>query len=259
MTLATDLQQTLTAFARRKFATIPVRLAIHAPDCWNMEITLTLPEQETFRIRNLRDGDAAALHTFAGQLGAVARDLFCPYPWDDEQQLNAAFQAAITQAVRRIDASYLLEHNGTAIGHFFLWKAGGNPRAQAHGVEVCELGIAIADAFQGRGFGGLAMNILQAAAKSVNADAIELTTALFNENGWNTYLRAGFEYVGILRIPLGVDITAAEAGQASAERFRDERQMVYIINHEKRDTILAYLALMREAGEAMASPSSLSR
>jgi len=105
--------------------------------------------------------------------------------------------------------------------------------------------VAIADTYHGKGFGGLAVRILQAVAHSLNADGVELTTVKTNEAGWNTYLHAGFEYVGILRIPLEVDVTAATSGTVQATRLRDERQMVYIINQQKRDDILRYLKLKR--------------
>ena len=51
------------------------------------------------------------------------------------------------------------------MGHFFLWKAGGNPVSQAAGVEVPELGVAIADRYHHRGLGGLSVRLLLAVAR----------------------------------------------------------------------------------------------
>jgi len=245
MNLEAQLQQTITDFSRRKAGGGITEIAIHVPDCWALDLSFNIPGQGTYRIRSLRQDDLESLLRFGTQLGAVSKDFFCPYPWQDEARLRDAFSFAIQQALMRRTASYLLEHADLPIGHFFLWAAGGNAHSREHGIELPELGVAIADAYQGRGFGGLAVNILQAMARSLQADGVELTTALTNESGWNTYLHAGFKYVGILRIPLQVDVTAATAGVVATEQFRDERQMVYIINAEKREAILRYLAMKR--------------
>lgn len=213
-----------------------------------MELTITLAREGVFSVRNLHEGDVEVLLAFGRQLGPVAKDLFCPYPWGDDARLRASFESAIAHAVARDAASYLLEHDGRPIGHFFLWGAGGNSHSRAHGVEIPELGVALADAYQGRGLGGLAVRLLQAMARSLGADGIELTTALSNESGWQTYLHAGFEYTGIQRNALEVDTTAVAV---STERYRDERQMIYIINPRKREAILHYLARKRGEGGAV--------
>ncbi len=246
MNLHGHLKTLIEDFARRKPFTL-TRLAIIAPDCWNVRIDFAVEGLGDLCIRNLAAGDVAAMRELGRGLGSRAKELFAPYPWNEADKLDPAFASAIGQSTARVDASYLLEHDGCAIGHFFLWKAGGNPQTQAAGLQIPELGVAIVDAWQGRGLGGLAVRMLQAVAQDLHADAIELTTATFNDAGWGTYQRAGFEYVGILRIALGVDVTAAEAGQVQASAFRDERQMVYCLNAATRPAVLAYLA--RKRGE----------
>ncbi len=249
MPLDEEFRSIITEYIRRKAANQPANILIHAPTCWEIDLSFSVAGAGVFRVRNLREGDLDALLAFGRGLGAVSKEFFCPYPWGDEQRLCASFLEAIANSVQRTTASYLMEHDdGYPIGHFFLWGAGGNTHSREHGMELPELGIAFADAYHGRGFGSLAVKLLQAAADSLGADGIELTTAMNNEPGWNTYLNAGFEYVGILRIPLGVDVLAATAGAVAAERFRDERQMVYIINTEKREAILRYLAMKRGEG-----------
>jgi ribosomal protein S18 acetylase RimI-like enzyme len=242
-----QLKEVVEDFVRRKDAGPVHRLEISAPDCWRMSIRLDLGERESLEVANLRDGDLPALHQFAMLLGERGKDLFCPYPWTDSRALDPAFLSAIRQSVARVDASFLLRRGGDAIGHFFLWKAGGNPHSLAHGLQVPELGVAIAEPFQRRGMGGLCVRILQAAARSLGADGIELTTAMTNDSGWSTYRGAGFEYVGQIRTPLDVDVTAALAGQVTASRFREERQMLYVIRPDTREALLRYLQLKREA------------
>lgn len=246
MNLHDQLKAVLEDFGRRK--SLKLRgVTIAAGDCWNLRIDCTVDGLGDLCIRNLAAGDGAAMHEFARGLGEQGKILFGPYPWSQPDKLDAAFAAAIVQSTARVDASYLLEHGGGAIGHFFLWKAGGNPQTQAAGLQIPELGVAIVDAWQGRGLGGLAVRVLQAVAHDLGADAIELTTATFNDAGWATYQAVGFEPIGILRIPLGVDVTAAEAGEVTAAAFRDERHMVYCIHAAARPAVLAYLA--RKRGE----------
>ena len=75
---------------------------------------------------------------------------------------------------------------------------------------VPELGIGIADAYHGRGLGGLAVRLLQVVGRELGVDAIELTTHPENIAGYHTYLGAGFEQVGMLRI--------ARTGQPGRDR-----------------------------------------
>ncbi len=256
MPLQARIEQLIRDFATRRTAAAPTALSVQAPSCWAVDVAFTLAGCGDFRLRNLREGDVPALLAFGRQLGPAALDFFAPYPWHAENELPKAFAATIASAVNRVDASYLLECDGKPIGHFFLWKAGGNPHARAHGVEVPELGVAVADAVQGKGFGGLAMRFLLAVAHDLHADGVELTTAQTNESGWQTYLHTGFEYTGLICNPLDVDVAAFVNGEVVATRFRDERQMIYIINTEKRTAILRYLEVKRQEAEAMRTPGA---
>ena len=108
-----------------------------------------------------------------------------------------------------------------------------------------ELGIGIADAYHGRGLGGLAVRLLQAVGRDLDVDAIELTTHPENVAGYRTYLGAGFEQVGMLRIHAPASPDATDAANAR----RDERHMVYVINAAKRMAVLEHLA--RQRAEAL--------
>ena len=171
-----------------------------------------------------------AIHEFGSQLGPRSKWLFCPYAWADSTLLDEQFARAIQRATDRIDASYLLTEQAKTIGHFWL-AAVGSRRGQAADARrpeprVPELGIGIADAYHGRGLGGLAVRLLQAVGRDLGVDAIELTTHPENIAGYRTYLGAGFEQVGMLRIAAPASPDATDA----ADMRRDERHMVYVIN-----------------------------
>lgn len=255
MSLATQLHDQLCNYATRNAGQTPAVLAVTALDAWQLRAECS-HDHGSYLLRNLVESDVPALQSFAAALGPRSRYFFGPYPWDTPEKLDDAFQAAIAQALGRIDASYLLFDGQQPIGHFFLWKAMGNPLAAPYGIRVPELGIALVDAVQGRGLGGLIMRLLEAVAISLEVDAIELTTAQDNENGYRTYSRAGYIELGLLRIPLNVDVTAAEAGEVCATTFRDERHMVRILNPDRETDVLCYLAAKRAAATPSVVDSS---
>ena len=51
--------------------------------------------------------------------------------------------------------------------------------------------------------------------------------------------------------PLEVDVTAATAGDIQASKYRDEWQMVYVVNEQKTEAIENYLDLKRAAADKM--------
>lgn len=244
--LTIALNAILGEFVRRQAPSKPATFEIIAVNCWALSIACDITSFPGLCIRSLKDGDEPLLQIFGTQLGPVSKDLFSPYPWHDPSALSGAFQKAVQNAKDHVDAAYLIESaRHGVIGHFFLWKAGGNPHSHPFQIEVPELGVAIADRFQGKGLGRLSVRILQAVARELGLDAIELTTAFDNEAGWKAYRGCGFEYTGNINTPLGVDVTAALAGEVRASAYRSERQMVYVINEEKRDRVLNYLAEKR--------------
>ena len=251
ITLTAALKGIMGEFGRRRGHDEPSNLVIAADNFWNLKIACDLTGLPGLSIRNLQDGDAPRLQEFGAKLSAASKDLFCPYPWNDPEALPGAFQKAIQNSIARIDASYLIESaRHGVIGHFFLWKAGGNPHSREYQVEVPELGVAITDDFHGKGLGWLSVRILQAVATDLHADAIELTTAFANDAGWKTYQRCGFQHIGDINIPLGVDVTDALTDGVTASSYRVERQMVYMISEEKRERVLNYLETKRKTTPA---------
>ena len=160
--------------------------------------------------------------------------------------MDGALDHAVEQLVKRVDVAYIIERKGVPVAHYFLWKAGGNEYSAKYGLQIPELGIAVADKYHGRGLGGLIVAILLTFAEQLGSDAVELTTCKDNESGWQTYLRSGFEHIGFIWNPLEVDVTAALAGEVKATLFEQERQMIAIINRSKKQAIEQYLAIERE-------------
>lgn len=212
-----------------------------------MQTQFLAKDGEVFQVRSLQQGDDQVLKQFAENLSSTSQELFCPYPWNNPTELSPALAKAVEDSLAQIDAAFvMLNSQAQPVGHFFLWKIGGNSLSQKFQIEVPELGIAIADVYQGKGLGTQAVQFLQNLARGLNKDAIELTTAMGNEGGFNTYQKAGFEYVGNILNPLEVNVTDQVEGKIAASKFRQERQMVYIINEAKRQEILNYLKYKRE-------------
>jgi len=242
-------------YAERKTGAAPDVLAVRATDPWDVHIAFSLPGSGLFEIRNVCADDLETFLAFSDGLSPASRESFRPYPWDSKDQLFPALHTAIRQAVTGVDACYLMLHEALPVGEFFLWKAGGNPDSRVYGLEVPELGIGFADSYHGRGLGGLCMRLLTIVAEHLKADGIELTTAMDNEAGFRTYLSAGYEYVGEIANPLEADVTAVLGDQASAARWRLERQMIRVINPSRRAALLGYLAEKRRLSSALAAKS----
>jgi GNAT superfamily N-acetyltransferase len=212
---------------------------------WNLNISFKVGDFDLM-IRNLEKGDENNLRKFGKSLSDSSKNLFCPYPWENDSNLGNAFAEAIDNSVRKVDASYLVFDGKNPVSHFFLWKAGGNDYSLRHGVEVPELGVAVSDKFQGSGIGSLVVNILKEVGSYLKRDGIELTTSEDNKGGWNLYRKSGFIYTGNILNPLEVDVTGAVEEGKNVERVREERQMMYLIDSSKKVQILEYLKSKRK-------------
>ena len=247
-----DVVTAMRKFAAHKCSGGLGRLAVVAPQVWDIRIEFTTPELGVFIIRNVTPADANALQQFGELLSERSKEMFSPYPWNNPALLPDAIQNAIDKGVGHVDAHYMIfTADGQPAGDFFLWKAGGNPHSAEHCVFVPELGVAITDAHQGKGLGGLSMQLLQAVAQQLGADAIELTTAQNNEAGYHLYTKNGYKQVGLIKNPVGVDVTEAMLGNIVAASFTMERQMVLPLKPAKRQAVLDYLADKRKQAEML--------
>ena len=247
----------LLDYSRRKTGAAPESVALRAADPWDVHIAFRLPGSGPFEVRSIHEDDLETFRVFSSRLSAASKTSFCPYPWENEDRLIPALRTAISQAVGRVDVCYFMLHEAHPAGEFFLWKAGGNPDSRTHGLEIPELGVGFIDAYHGRGLGGFSVRFLTIVAEHLKADAIELTTTVDNTSGFHTYLSAGYEYVGEIANPLEADVTAILGEQASAARWRVERQMIHVLNQSRRADVLAYLAEKRASSRALAAKSGL--
>ena len=235
--------------------------ATNFDDAWHMDVTLSVPAVITVHdhvdrqttvaqvplpptfctVRALTAGDEDALHAFAfSGLSEESRRLFAPYDWAaSTTSLMAEFSQSIANSVSRRDLHLVALSNGKICCHAFLWAA--------H-EEVPELGIAVADAFHGRGLGQQMLALLERVCIAEGKPAIELTTMQDNERAHMAYRKAGYEDLGIIRNPLGVDVAAAFAGDVVATSFSDEFHMVRILDEQARSAMLARRPAVRVEG-----------
>lgn len=214
-------------------------------NAWNFYLEI-YSKDENYFIKNLRKTDLPSLFKFKNLLSSKSRELFCPYPWEDDKRLKKALASAVENVEKEIDASFVIKKDEDIIGHFFLWKLRDNQDSKKSNLQISEIGLAIADQYQKRGLGSLAIKILQEIAKKYKNDAVELTTDSKNKGGWQTYINNGFEYTNIIINPLEVDVTNVAKSKIKPKKFRKEKQMVYIINKSKREIILKYLQEKRK-------------
>lgn len=221
---------------------------------WSFSFVLTPSAKdlgESCALRPLQAGDEASMVRFGREgLSSESRAFFAPYPWDSAE-LEGEFTKSITNQSHHRDLHYIA-HNDKAevVAHVFLWSACD---------EIPELGIAVADAWQGRHLGSVLLRIMEAVARGLGRSAIELTTMPANEKAFHAYRNAGYELLGLIRNPLEVDVTAAFAGEVVATKFCDERHMVLILDETKRESILRAMAAKRKkASDIFGDPEAVS-
>ena len=205
---------------------------------WEQETEVLLaPDDEPCVVRPLSADIVPALRDFGLHgLSAGSRALFECYRWTAptlEDELKAA--AAASAARRDLHIVAMLEDE--VIGYAFLWSMAD---------DVPELGLAVADAHHRRGLGRALLKLLCEAARAEGRWAVELTTMPHNAPAQAAYEQQGFERLGMIRNPLGVDVTAAFRGEATPTGVSDEVQMVYIVEPERREEVLRRLATKRE-------------
>ena len=213
--------------------------APRADSPWELELSVRLAGQD-HDVRPLCDGDEEALKEFGNSLSAWSKEMFCPYPWDDEKTLASALHGAIRDHLSRRNAAYLVRSGSRPAGFFFLWNLNRN---QA-GLHIPELGEGVADSYQGQGIGSFMLDMLTALANVTGKDAVELTTDLRNTRARSLYESRGYELLGVIRNPLEVDQTRPARELEQAPRVREEHHMARVFRN--RDPVLAYLKSKRE-------------
>ncbi|KAH3744070.1 hypothetical protein Pelo_14537 [Pelomyxa schiedti] len=218
--------------------------------------------QWEFVIRPLQEGDQSQLSRLAAQLSDATRVLFMPYKWTDPAH---SYDVAVCNCTSGRDAMFLMfarpvsdsgssspavesvqnpgETDGIPIAHFGVQKIApeapldpDNPANRE--VVVPDFLLCVVDAWHGHGIGSFAVDFVSHVCRHIlGCHGIELTTALFNDHAAHIYSKQGFEDVGTMRIPLGVDVTNP-AELARAVCFRVERHMVKILDPSSREIVL---------------------
>jgi len=194
-------------------------------------------------VRAIAEGDELMLCEFGRRgLSDESRKTFAPYTFDSDG-LTAEYTASIANSIRRRDLHVLATDfdpscldGERVVAHAFLWAVSD---------EIPELGLAVADAWQGRGIGRAMLSLLERAARVLGKPAIELTTMQGNQRARAAYLAAGYKDLGLIRTSLGCDATAAFEGKATPTGFAVEHHMALLLDEAASDRVLATLAAKR--------------
>ena len=207
---------------------------------WKAECEIHTPVGN-FYVHLLRDGDENLLLKFTDMIGSESRVLFSPYHWGANSQVSE-YRSAVAKTEKGEDASFVvLNSSNFPIAHLVLWGISRQYTYNNDILRIPTLGICVADQYQNKGIGKICMEFLQDVAKDLLADAIELTTVPQNERAIKLYLSCGFQDIGTLRIPLGVDPSTTDALALVRATWREECHMVYVINSNKEQHIKNYL------------------
>ena len=174
-------------------------------------------------LRGLRRSDLHGLRVFGLHgLSKMSRSLFAPFPWDSPEELDGALSSTIENHLEQRDWHVVLVagDGSTIVGEVFLWSVQ---------EAIPELGIAVADEYHRTGLGHFLLHVASAVATALGAQAIELTTVPGNGRARRLYETCGWESLGMIRNPIGVDVTAAFAGEVVAKEFCDEVHMVKML------------------------------
>lgn len=203
---------------------------------WSKEIEM-LPELGC-RLRAVTTGDEEALTVFALKgLSERSRVFFAPYDWSaGARSLSEEYGESIDNSLSGRDLHLVaLDGDGSIVAHGFLWSMGSS--------DVPELALAVADAWHGRGLGRMLLARLERACRDEGKSAIELTTMQDNARALKTYEAAGYERLGLILNPLGVDVTAAFAGEpCTPTGVTVEHHLVRVLDEACREGVMAAMA-----------------
>ena len=164
------------------------------PEVEGDPVTQCLANPSLFRPQGKKEIDYST-EQFAKSFLGVA---ICLHPDEETKQAGGSatsFTTSSTAATDSHSSCRKTSKTGTIIGTMCLgW--GGIPAATAHHRNA-QLGIVLADAYQGRGYGREAINwMLDWAFRHGGLHTVSLVTYSFNERGVHVYSDIGFQLEG---------------------------------------------------------------
>ena len=157
-------------------------------------------------IRRLTEADVSALVAFYNGLSAPSKRTFAPLgPITTLERCAAIARDNVVDAGHDLVAAY----EGRLIGWTFIWAlAGAEP----------VFGLAVADAYHGRGLGKALISRMMQVARARQLPKVVLTVVQDNEVAWRLYASQGFvrygEFVGDDGLPyyrMAADLVQAAA------------------------------------------------
>ena len=203
---------------------------------------LVEPGAQRCMVRPLTEADVPALREFGVRgLSESSRALFAPYDWAGSS-LSAQLEQAARHSLEQRDLHLVALIGDEIVAYGFLWSMAD---------EVPELGLAVVDAYQRKGLGRALLLLLCQIARAESRWGVELTTMQQNVAALGMYENAGFERLGVIRNPLGCDVTAAFKGEVTPASFADEFHLVRVLSPTRRAEVLSRLEAKRLRASAL--------
>lgn len=195
----------------------------------------------TLKVLLMKNGDEDLLLKFSIIISEETRRLFAPYHWGTKEQISE-FRLAINKTENKEDVSFIvLNSSNIPAALLYLWSVSREYISNNKRLRIPTLGICVADEYQGRGIGKASMEFLKKVASSLKVDSIELTTVVDNTHAIKLYLECGFNDIGLLNIPIGIDPSTTNESEIENAEWRKERHMVYVINQDLKEEVMNYL------------------
>ena len=170
-------------------------------------------ENDAVSIQRLAPGDAEALLAFYRGLSKASVRLFRPF---GRTTTLGQCEAVVrdNEPDRDVKFDLVALRGGTIVGWSFLWKLD---------CDLPSFGLAVADAYQGRGLGSRLTDAVLDAARARGIGKVELTVVQDNATAVAMYERRGFvkqrEFVGDDGLPYyGMEVTLGPTQRSGAWR-----------------------------------------
>jgi RimJ/RimL family protein N-acetyltransferase len=178
-------------------------LKVEGQNLWNLNIHLRWRDVGNLEITSFRVSDIWALqYWWLHSLSHDNRRYHPLFPCDERVGMYIAnhFKAHANHKDITFNA-WLIKEEGVGfaneiIGHFYLWRCFS---------DKPNLGLGVADTYQGKKLGTLFTLIIIYVTKLLNKKVLWLTTDFDNERGYGLYKKMGFEDAGEIEVDIPAD------------------------------------------------------